>query len=123
MSTIKANTLLHSDGTTTTQPSIPALSSVMAKVWLNYNGNGTPVIYGSYGVSSVTDNGTGHYTINYATTLNSNYQGKNMSADVGGWSTGRLQVAAESASNSQVKVWHQDGSITDGVVYFIAFGD
>ena len=30
MSTIKANTLLHSDGTTTTQPSIPALAPAMA---------------------------------------------------------------------------------------------
>ena len=108
---------------TTTQPSIPALDTRMAKVWLNYNGNGTPTIRDSYGVSSVTDNGTGYYTINYATTLNSIYQGKNISADVGGWSTGRLQVAGESVSNSQVKVWHQDGSITDGLVYFIAFGD
>ena len=33
MSTIKANTLLHSDGSTTTQPSIPALDKRMAKAW------------------------------------------------------------------------------------------
>ena len=123
MSTIKVGTLLAANGSTTTQPSIPALDTRMAKVWLNYNGNGTPTIRDSYGVSSVTDNSTGYYTINYATTLGSSYQGKVMSADVGGWSTGRLQVAAESTSNSQVKVWHSDGSITDGVVYFIVFGD
>ena len=44
MSTIKANTLLHSDGTTTTQPSIPALDKRMAKAWVNFNGTGTVLL-------------------------------------------------------------------------------
>jgi len=65
MSTIKANTLLHSDGTTTTQPSIPALDQRMAKAWVNFDGTGT--IRSSYGFSSVTDLSTGSYTANFTT--------------------------------------------------------
>ena len=74
MSTIKANTLLHSDGTTTTQPSIPALDQRMAKAWVVFNGTGTLAVIGSYGVSSVTDNAVGRYTVNFATAFaNTNY--------------------------------------------------
>ena len=69
MSTIKANTLLHSDGTTTTQPSIPALDQRMAKAWVNFNGSGTVAIRDSYNVSSITDNGTGFYTVNLTTAM------------------------------------------------------
>ena len=36
-----------------------------AKAWVNFNGTGTVSIRSSYNVSSVTDNGTGQYTINF----------------------------------------------------------
>ena len=50
------------------------LSSQLAKAWVNFNGTGTVAIRDSYNVSSITDNGTGDYTINYGTALNnSNY--------------------------------------------------
>jgi hypothetical protein len=74
MSTIKANTLLHSDGSTTTQPSIPALDKRMAKAWVNFNGTSTVAIRSSYNVSSITDSGTGDYTANFAVAMaNTNY--------------------------------------------------
>ena len=69
MSTIKANTLLHSDGSTTTQPSIPALDKRMAKAWVNFNGTGTVAIRDSYNVSSITDNGVGSYLMNYTNAM------------------------------------------------------
>ena len=74
MSTIKANTLLHSDGSTTTQPSIPALDQRMAKVWCNYDQKDAVSVRDSYGVSSVTDSGTGVHQINFSTAMtNTNY--------------------------------------------------
>ena len=74
MSTIKANTLLHSDGSTTTQPSIPALDKRMAKAWVKFRGLDTLVINDAYNVSSITDNGVGHYTVNFTTAMaNSTY--------------------------------------------------
>ena len=71
MSTINANTLLHSDGSTTTQPSIPALDQRMAKAWVTFKGNATVVIRNSYNVSSISDNGTGSYTVNLISALGS----------------------------------------------------
>jgi hypothetical protein len=39
------------------------------RVWINFNGTGTPAIRGSGNVSSITDNGTGNYTINFTTAM------------------------------------------------------
>ena len=36
-----------------------------AKAWVNFDGSGTVAIRASYNVSSITDNGTGDYTINF----------------------------------------------------------
>ena len=68
MSTIKANTLLHSDGSTTTQPSIPALDQRMAKAWVVVNQTGTQAILNSYKVSSITDTGAGDTRMNFTET-------------------------------------------------------
>lgn len=44
------------------------------KAWVNFNGNGVISIRDSLNVSSITDNGTGDYTVNFATPLaNANY--------------------------------------------------
>ena len=69
MSTIKVGTLLAADGSTTTQPSIPALDQRMAKAWVNFNGTGTVAINASYNVSSLVDDGVGLFTINFQTAL------------------------------------------------------
>ena len=39
------------------------------RAWVNFNGQGTLAIRGSGNVSSVTDNGTGDYTINFTTAM------------------------------------------------------
>ena len=50
------------------------LSSQLAKAWVNFNGTGTVAIRDSYNVSSITDLGTGYYTVNFSTVLsNTNY--------------------------------------------------
>jgi hypothetical protein len=40
-----------------------------AKAWVNFDGTGTVAIRTSFNVSSITDNGTGDYTINFTATL------------------------------------------------------
>ncbi len=45
-----------------------------AKAWVNFNGTGTVAIRDSYNISSVTDNSTGNYTVNFTTAMpNANY--------------------------------------------------
>jgi hypothetical protein len=39
------------------------------RAWVNFDGTGTPAIRASGNVSSITDNGTGDYTINFSTAM------------------------------------------------------
>jgi hypothetical protein len=44
------------------------------RAWVNFNGTGTVAIRGSGNVSSITDNGTGDYTVNFTNAMpDSNY--------------------------------------------------
>ena len=44
------------------------------RAWVNFNGTGTVAIRASGNVSSITDNGTGQYTVNFTTAMqDSNY--------------------------------------------------
>lgn len=52
---------------------IPTVSGTaplyMCRAWVNFNGEGTVAIRASGNVSSITDNGTGDYTINFTTAM------------------------------------------------------
>ena len=41
----------------------------LCKAWVNFNGTSTVAIRASYNVSSITDNGTGDYTVNFTTAM------------------------------------------------------
>lgn len=43
--------------------------SQAVKAWVNFNGTGTVAIRASYNVTSITDNGTGSYTINFTVAM------------------------------------------------------
>lgn len=59
MSTIRVNTLQTTSG----------VEVYTAKAWVNFNGTGTVAISASGNVSSITDNGTGDYTLNFTSAL------------------------------------------------------
>jgi hypothetical protein len=65
MSTLVAQTI--SNGTVSTSSANVIQGS--AKAWVNFNGTGTPAIRASYNVSSITDNGTLSYRINFTNAL------------------------------------------------------
>jgi len=67
---------LVSNGTTWVSGNVARLStaagsapSYSARAWVNFNGTGTVAIRASGNVSSITDNGTGDYTVNFTTAL------------------------------------------------------
>ena len=92
MSTIKADTLVASDGTS---PATLTGQSA-AKAWVNWNGTGTVAIRDSFNVGSMTDNGTGDYTTNISSAMgNANYS----YVALGGDTSGALSVRIENASN------------------------
>jgi hypothetical protein len=59
MSTAKFNTWVNPDGT----------ENYKCRAWVNFNGTGTVAIRASGGVASITDNGTGDYTVNFTTAM------------------------------------------------------
>lgn len=61
MSTIKVNTIQTAAG----------VEVYTAKAWVNFDGSGTVAIRQSGNVSSVTDNGTGQYTLNFTSSISS----------------------------------------------------
>jgi hypothetical protein len=69
------------------------------RAWVNFNGTGTPAIRGSGNVSSITDNGTGFYTVNFTTAMpDANYS---------------LQATADGTNNGTVcSIGHGDDDNT-----------
>tara|TARA_R110000824_G_scaffold33354_6_gene106862 strand:+ start:1119 stop:1493 length:375 start_codon:yes stop_codon:yes gene_type:complete len=66
MSTIKTTTLSTQGGSTVP---VDTVVNGTAKAWVNFNGTGTVAIRRAFNVSSITDNGTGDYTVNFTTAM------------------------------------------------------
>ena len=60
--TASSTTLTFNDSTTQT-------FGALAKAWVNFNGTGVVAIRASFGMSSITDNGTGDYSYNLSPAL------------------------------------------------------
>jgi len=81
---VVVSTLNNDTGVLATQNGMTGI----AKAWVNFDGTGTVAIRDSFNVSSITDNGTGNYTVNFTTAMpNANYSSfgfmKRSSADGG----------------------------------------
>ena len=85
-------------------------NGTLCRAWVNFNGTGTVAIRASFNVSSITDNGTGDYTVNFTTALaDANYS----VSMAGGSSTanGRIcQPVKAVPSTSGQRVLFQDGN-------------
>lgn len=64
--TVRGGDILFNDGTTQSSAVNP---SGAAKAWVNFNGTDTVGIRAAFNVSSITDNGTGDYTVNFTTAM------------------------------------------------------
>jgi hypothetical protein len=72
-------------------------NSNTVSAWVNFNGTGTVAIRASFNVTSITDNGTGVYTVNFTTALvDANYAASVSARTVSGSNV--TGVAAECAS-------------------------
>ena len=90
MSTAKFNTWLNSDGT----------ENFKCRAWVNFNGTGTVAIRASGNVSSITDNGTGDYTVNFTTAMpDANYSVVGTTCQFNGGEPGGVSVAFASRTS------------------------
>lgn len=71
--TASSSTYLRGDDTWAAVTSLSTASgsapSYSARAWVNFNGQGTVAIRASGNVSSITDNNTGDYTVNFTTAM------------------------------------------------------
>ena len=71
MSTLKVNNIQTTSGGSSSTPE--QIEQGRAKVWCAWNGSSNS-IYDSFNASSITDNGTGDWTVNFSTAMsNANY--------------------------------------------------
>ena len=85
-----------------------------ARAWVNFNGEGTVAIRASGNVSSITDNGTGNYTVNFTNAMpDANYSvsdsiggsGTSVSDSAGGaydYLVGSFKINIRNGANAQV---------------------
>tara|TARA_A100001515_G_C4519487_1_gene192911 strand:+ start:381 stop:755 length:375 start_codon:yes stop_codon:yes gene_type:complete len=72
MSTLKVNTIQNTSAAHSSTPE--EIAQGRAKAWVNFDGEGTVAINDSFNVASITDNGTGDYTLNFTNNMsNANY--------------------------------------------------
>jgi hypothetical protein len=92
------------------------------RAWVNFNGTGTVAIRASGNVSSITDNGTGDYTINFTTAM----PDADYAAVVGNGKTSGGYATLGSATNPtttqyRVTTWNGFSVLADGELVYLAF--
>ena len=93
------------------------------RAWVNFNGTGTVAIRDSGNVSSITDNGTGDYTVNFATAMvDANYsaiavQGQGTTAGVG---MTVITGANPSTTAVRVQAANSAGTLSDRAYMMVA---
>ena len=112
MSTIKTETL-----STPSNATVPVDTVVngTAKAWVNFNGTSTVAIRRAFNVASITDIGTGDYTVNFTTApTDADYSVNTNAGDVGATKFDRL-VTPYSLSTGSVSITVRDsgGGLAD----------
>jgi hypothetical protein len=83
-------------------PTITGIQPQSAQAWVNFNGKGVIAIRDSYNVSSVTDNGTGDYTVNFANALaDANFVAATSGRDTTGLSGSSIEQGENVSPNGQ----------------------
>lgn len=99
------------DALSTASGSAPSYS---ARAWVSFNGTGTVAIRGSANVSSITDNGTGNYDVNFTTSMaDTNYATTATGAGVSGMATIRdvwVQAESEATGHTTINSYRYGGS-------------
>ena len=95
------------------------------RAWVNFNGSGTVAIRASGNVSSITDNGTGDYTVNFTTAMvDANYTAvSNTGRAQGGsgvWAYGP-ETSVPTTSAWRLNTLNSAVTPTDAVTVYVAF--
>ena len=126
MSTVKAANLQNTgSGAPTFKNSSGTEIGQLCKAWAKINGTGTAAIEDSFNVSSITDQGTGTYSFNFANTMsNADYSVAGTSEYMHDGNVFQI-VTVVNATTSAVQVYNQQltNVSLDGTLSIAIFGD
>lgn len=92
-----------------------------ARAWVNFNGTGTVAIRASGNVSSITDNGTGDYTVNFTTAMpDANYAANVTGAAEANAATAAVRTSTYSTTALRVNTLSTAFANADNVVVNVA---
>jgi hypothetical protein len=110
------STLVLKNGVASTPPTIQDSAGTQigtfCRAWVNFDGTGTVAIRASFNVSSITDNGTGLYTVNFTNAMPDANYAATVSMGGGASATTTYASSLESITASSVQILFQRG---DGV--------
>ena len=102
MSTIKVTNLQDTSGSNSSTSE--EIFQGRAKAWVSFNGTGTVAIRDDFNVDTITDNGTGDYTVNFDNAMsNSNYSVAGSVSWSTTWGT-YLTIDASTYSTTAVRI-------------------
>ena len=108
MSETRVNLLSNAAGTGPTE----LHKQSAAKAWANLNGTGTIALRGSFGISSVVDNGVGNYTLNFTNSFSSNDYAVSLSGmNVGAVPSFFISTNSPSQSASSIRYTHVESGV------------
>jgi len=84
----------------------------LCRAWVNFNGTGTVAINAQFNVSSITDNGTGDYTVNFSNAMSdANYSATGTAHFAGNNIT--VQPFTYAASSVRIYTMFYNGTLGD----------
>ena len=90
----------------------------MCRAWVNFNGTGTVAIRASGNVSSITDNGTGDYTVNFTTAMpDANYSFLGTSSDPNDDAVGPVAIGMKSSTYVPSTTARRFETVFNGINY------
>ena len=128
MSTLRTSNIQDTSGGNNSTPE--EIGKGRAKAWINFNGDNTPTARESYNVSSITDNATGNYTLNFTNAMstanfaftcnvgNGNHTSSNRAMSFISSTTTSLQLLAEQGGGNGSGDNHDESHIC-----VVVFGD
>jgi len=97
----------------------------VCQAWVNFNGTGTPSIRDSHNVSSITDNATGNFRVNFSNSMaNVNYSAVGSHSSMSGGQSNLMLSGYTAPTTSGVTMFCEAEGATDPTyVYIQVFGD
>lgn len=131
MGTLKVDTVVGSDGTSP----VTLTKQSAAKAWVNFNGSGTLAVRDSFNVTSISDDGTGLYSVDFGNAMSDgNYAAMGCATFFGNDGATALVYAMRTTSNVytehgtsgfalRISDNNNDTAVDSGSVELIVMGD